>query len=105
VRILKDKRESFYRLKAEHFLKPPDNDADPLATGDRADPRWRQYFSDQQFRVTIARDISRAFQEIDYFQSADVLTTLEGLLFLFCRTHPRYEYAQGLHELVAFILY
>jgi hypothetical protein len=49
-----NKRESFYRLKAEHFLKLPDNDADPLAPGDHADPRWRQSFSDQQLRATIA---------------------------------------------------
>jgi hypothetical protein len=105
VHILKEKRESFHRLKAQHFIKPPDDDADPLAAGDRADPRWRQYFSDQQLRATIARDVSRAFQEIDYFQSAEIMTTLEDILFLFCRTHPRYEYAQGLHELAAFILY
>ena len=104
IRILKEKRERFYKLKAEYFIKPPD-DADPLSASTPDDTKWSQYFSDQDLRQQIARDTARTFQEMEFFQSQETLRTLEDILFLFCRTHPSYGYPQGLHELAALILY
>ena len=107
IRILKEKRDEFFELKEKYFLKPPDlledtND-DPLLSSQSE--LWKQFHSDQELREQIRRDVSRAFQELDYFHQEETLQTLEDILFLFCRTHPKYGYPQGLHEIAAFTLY
>jgi TBC1 domain family protein 5 len=94
VRVLGSKRKEFHELRSRYFVGPPDDDeSDPLAAGDREDRRWKQYFSDNSLRATISRDTTRTFQELDYFQSAEVQQILEDILFLYCRTHPHQEYA------------
>ena len=105
IRILKEMRERFYKLKSEYFIKPPDDDADPLSATTPQDTKWGQYFSDQDLRQQIARDTSRTFQEMEFFQLPETLRTLEDIIFLFCRTHPDYGYPQGIHELAALVLY
>lgn len=105
IRILKEKRDEFYKLKAQHFVKPPDDDADPLAATTSQNTHWDQYFKDQDLRQQIGKDTARTFQELEFFQNKEILRTLEDILFLFCRTHPNYGYPQGLHELAALILY
>ena len=104
IRILKEKRADFYELKKKHFIKAPDDDQnDPLLSSQNSE--WNQFFKDQELRQQIKTDTSRAFQELEYFQKPENLEILEDILFLFCRTHPHYDYPQGLHELAAFILY
>lgn len=104
ITILKAKRDKFYELKSQYFIKPPDDEeVDPLLASQNT--AWSQYFNDQELRQQIARDTSRAFQELDFFQDPDTQHILEDILFLFCRTHPAYGYPQGLHELAAFIFY
>ncbi|KAK8885963.1 hypothetical protein M9Y10_041422 [Tritrichomonas musculus] len=107
IRILKEKRDEFFELKDKYFLKPPDlmeetND-DPLLSSQSE--LWKQFHSDQELREQIRRDVCRAFQELDYFHQEETLQTLEDIIFLFCRTHPKYGYPQGLHEIAAFTLY
>ena len=105
IRILNEKREEFYKLKEKHFVKPKedDDDIDPLLA--TQDSGWSQFFSDQDLRTQIAKDTQRTFQELEFFQQQETLKNLEDILFLFCRTHPDYEYAQGLHEICAVIYY
>lgn len=104
VSILKQKRTEFFKLKAEHFVEAPDDDAaDPLLTSQ--DPRWAAFFRDQELRQQIKLDTARAFQEMEFFHNQTILELLEDILFLFCKAHPSYGYPQGLHELAAFILY
>ena len=104
IRILNEKRASFYKLKEKYFVKPnEDNDIDPLLASQ--DSEWSQFFSDQELRTQIAKDTNRTFQELEFFQQQETLKNLEDILFLFCRTHPDYEYAQGLHEICGVIYY
>jgi len=105
VSILNEKRKNYFDLKAKHFVKPSEEDdsVDPLLSSQNSE--WNQFFSDQDLRKQICRDTTRTFQEIDFFQDPTVLKNLEDILFLFCRTHPKYEYAQGLHEIAAVIYY
>ena len=85
IRILKEKRDQFYKLKAQHFIKPPDDDADPLAATTSENTHWDQYFKDQDLRQQIGKDTARTFQELEFFQNKEILRTLEDILFLFCR--------------------
>lgn len=105
VKILNESREGFYKLKEQYFLQlDEDGDAlDPLTA--KEDSQWSQFFNDQELRQQIARDTCRTFQEIEFFTKEETLKNLEDILFLFCRTHPDYEYAQGLHEICAVIYY
>ncbi|KAH0791220.1 TBC1 domain family member 5 [Histomonas meleagridis] len=104
VRILKEKRDEFFKLKQEYIKDAPDDDSiDPLLA--KQDSRWDQFFKDQELRRQIRLDTSRAFQDMEFFQNEAILSLIEDILFLFCRTHPNYGYPQGLHELAAYILY
>ncbi|KAG9012881.1 hypothetical protein FRB90_006458, partial [Tulasnella sp. 427] len=66
---------------------------------------WQDYFANVELRKTIAQDVERTFPEIPYFRQPAVQTALTTILFLHCLEHPSIGYRQGMHELLAPILY
>nr|XP_009861344.1 TBC1 domain family member 5-like [Ciona intestinalis] len=75
----------------------------PLSQND--DSTWLQYFRDKELRNDIERDVRRTFPEMDYFSKEDVRHAMENILFCYAREHTNLSYRQGMHELLAPILF
>ncbi|KAG8954053.1 hypothetical protein FRC04_001037 [Tulasnella sp. 424] len=63
------------------------------------------YFANVELRKTIAQDVERTFPEMPYFRQPAVQAALTTILFLHCLEYPSVGYRQGMHELLAPILY
>lgn len=54
---------------------------------------------------TIERDVVRTFPDMEFFRQSDMQGILENVLFNFASEHPHLSYKQGMHELLATLLY
>lgn len=66
---------------------------------------WNKYFQDNELKNTITQDVVRTFPEIDFFQSSVMQEMMCNILFHFARENPKITYKQGMHELLAPILF
>ncbi|KAG9096874.1 hypothetical protein FRC06_008241 [Ceratobasidium sp. 370] len=71
---------------------------------DESNP-WRDYFASLDLRKTIAKDVERTFPDVDYFRSENAQRMLADVLFVYTKTHEGVSYRQGMHELLAPILW
>ncbi|CAL5870112.1 uncharacterized protein PFLUO_LOCUS4347 [Penicillium psychrofluorescens] len=105
---LTESREAYDALRA-HFLKyieHPDDLAstvDPLA--DDEESPWQTLRKDEQLRAEIAQDVDRCLQENFFFQERDTKLKLTDILFIYSKLNPDVGYRQGMHELLAPILW
>jgi len=90
------------RLSVQERLK--DSALDPIINNplsqDEESP-WNQHFRDDELRKLIWQDVARTFPEVEYFQNAAVRETMVNVLFVYARSHPDISYRQGMHELLA----
>lgn len=75
----------------------------PLSQEDQSP--WNQYFQDSELKITIQQDVIRTFPEIDFFHTSKVQQMMVNILFCFAREYPHISYRQGMHELLAPIIY
>ncbi|KAK4058404.1 hypothetical protein OIO90_000562 [Microbotryomycetes sp. JL221] len=75
----------------------------PLGLDD--DNPWSTWFEDLELRRTIRQDVQRTFPELGYFRNVDVQDKLVNLLHIWCKLTPEIGYRQGMHELVAPLLW
>ncbi|KAE9042565.1 Myotubularin-related protein 2 [Phytophthora rubi] len=110
-------RERYERLK-QHLVFQIDaaGSTDPLSaiaaassssTMDVSDHSWSQYFTDESLLEEINTDLDRLFPAGNegFFQNETYLSTLRHVLFVWCRLHPDVAYRQGMHDVVAVVLY
>ncbi|KAK1880313.1 TBC1 domain family member 5, partial [Dissostichus eleginoides] len=62
---------------------------------------WNRFFQDKELKGMIKQDVLRTFPEIRYFQNGDVRTMLTDILFCYARENEQLLYKQGMHELLA----
>uniref|UniRef100_A0A915AFU9 Rab-GAP TBC domain-containing protein n=3 Tax=Parascaris univalens TaxID=6257 RepID=A0A915AFU9_PARUN len=78
----------------------------PLSLGDQ-NP-WQQYFADEDLRECINRDVERTFPELQFFQESRTRSWMSDILFVYGKRNPHIAYKQGMHEILApllFVLY
>ncbi|XP_010415156.1 PREDICTED: TBC1 domain family member 5 homolog A-like isoform X2 [Camelina sativa] len=92
--VLKDKYKSL------NFITD-----DPLSQSPNS--TWGQIFRISELAKTLDQDLSRLYQEhyCCYFQTPGCQGMLRRILLLWCLKHPEYGYRQGMHELLAPLLY
>lgn len=90
---------------------------DPHAEGRELDPAinnplsqaeespWQQYFQDAELKKQIVLDIRRVYPENGFFKDKDLQEMMLRILFIYAREHEHILYKQGMHELLAPILY
>uniref|UniRef100_H2Z5C4 Rab-GAP TBC domain-containing protein n=1 Tax=Ciona savignyi TaxID=51511 RepID=H2Z5C4_CIOSA len=105
---LSKSRNEYDIIKEKHKMLPNNETQNvdvenPLSQSDQS--VWKQYFQDQDLRNIIERDVKRTFPEMDYFSKEDVRRTMETILFCYAREHIKLSYRQGMHELLAPILF
>ncbi|EFE35557.1 TBC domain protein, putative [Trichophyton benhamiae CBS 112371] len=122
-------REAYTSVK-QHFLKYIDNPdelsstVDPLAedaevcapqrkaiqlykyyTNSCPKSPWESLRRDEQIRAEISQDVDRCLQENSFFHDPIVKLRLLNILFVFVKLNPDLGYRQGMHELLAPILW
>ncbi|ALC46240.1 CG8449, partial [Drosophila busckii] len=92
-------------VRNPHELSVPVDD-NPLSQSTQS--VWNQYFSDQELFAVIRQDVVRTFPGVDFFRKALIQNAMTNILFYYAREHPYMCYRQGMHEILApiiFVLY
>uniref|UniRef100_A0A8C8RRE1 TBC1 domain family member 5 n=1 Tax=Pelusios castaneus TaxID=367368 RepID=A0A8C8RRE1_9SAUR len=66
---------------------------------------WNKFFQDKELRAMIEQDVTRTFPEMQYFQQESVRKILTDVLFCYARENEQLLYKQGMHELLAPIVF
>ncbi|KAK4199043.1 rab-GTPase-TBC domain-containing protein [Triangularia verruculosa] len=107
--LLRQLRSSYDTLCEQHlnFIRHPEQLAalpfDPLA--DDPDSPWITVRKDEAIRAEIQQDVSR-LPDDPFYHQATIQTMILDILFLYCKLNPSASgYRQGMHELLAPIVY
>lgn len=100
-RVRYDKFRADY-VRNPHQLAVDCND-DPLSQSTQS--VWNQYFSDQDLFAVIRQDVVRTFPGVDFFRKPLVQNAMVNILFYYAREHPYMCYRQGMHEILAPIIF
>lgn len=67
---------------------------------------WGQYFRNAELEKMLNQDLSRLYPELgEFFQTTTCQSMLERILLVWSLRYPEYGYKQGMHELLAPLLY
>uniref|UniRef100_A0A1D1Z5D2 TBC1 domain family member 5 n=1 Tax=Anthurium amnicola TaxID=1678845 RepID=A0A1D1Z5D2_9ARAE len=67
---------------------------------------WGRFFQNAELEKMVDQDLSRLYPEQgSYFQTTTCQVMLRRILLLWCLRHPQYGYRQGMHELLAPLVY
>ncbi|PIN01051.1 Ypt/Rab-specific GTPase-activating protein GYP6 [Handroanthus impetiginosus] len=70
------------------------------------DSMWGRFFRNAELERMVDQDLTRLYPERgSYFQTSGCQGMLRRILLLWCLRHPEYGYRQGMHELLAPLLY
>ncbi|KAK7265219.1 hypothetical protein RJT34_32835 [Clitoria ternatea] len=70
------------------------------------DSTWSRFFRNAELERMVDQDLSRLYPEHgSYFQTPGCQGILRRILLLWCLRHPECGYRQGMHELLAPVLY
>ncbi|GMI94617.1 hypothetical protein like AT4G29950 [Hibiscus trionum] len=70
------------------------------------DSTWGRFFRNAELEKMVGQDLSRLYPEHgSYFQAPGCQGMLRRILLLWCLRHPEFGYRQGMHELLAPLLY
>ncbi|KAL5003798.1 rab-GTPase-TBC domain-containing protein [Aspergillus recurvatus] len=105
---ISEARRTYVALK-EHFLKyiehPDDlqSSIDPLADDEQSP--WQTLRQDEQLRAEISQDVDRCLQDNHFFHDPATKAKMIDILFIYSKLNPDLGYRQGMHELLAPILW
>ncbi|XP_017281620.1 TBC1 domain family member 5 isoform X2 [Kryptolebias marmoratus] len=106
----KELRAQYEKIKETHITNPRKAAGqqdlvvnNPLSQDEGS--LWNKFFQDKELKGMIKQDVFRTFPEIRYFQDEDVRTKLTDILFCYARENEQLLYKQGMHELLAPIVF
>ncbi|XP_076892653.1 uncharacterized protein LOC143544422 [Bidens hawaiensis] len=113
-RLTANSRRSYAALRRRlltnpHISKDENNFRDlvmdnPLSQN--PDSTWGRFFHKAELERMVDQDLSRLYPEHgSYFQRTGCQCVLRRILLLWCIRYPNYGYRQGMHELLAPLLY
>ncbi|KAF2157012.1 RabGAP/TBC [Myriangium duriaei CBS 260.36] len=108
LRKLGDSRSAYVSLRA-HLLRAIDH-PDEVDTGEDplsedASIRWDGLRQDEALRAEIMQDVDRCMPENTFFRQQQTHAMMLDILFIFCKLNPDVSYRQGMHEILAPILW
>ncbi|XP_076949849.1 uncharacterized protein LOC143622643 isoform X1 [Bidens hawaiensis] len=113
-RVTANTRRSYAALRRRllidpHIPKDGSNFPDPVMDNPLSqdpDSMWGRFFQKAELEKMVDQDLSRLYPEHgSYFQTPGCQGMLRRILLLWCIRHPSYGYRQGMHELLAPLLY
>ncbi|XP_035385101.1 TBC1 domain family member 5 isoform X1 [Electrophorus electricus] len=106
----KELRAQYEKIKERHITNPRKAAGqqdlvvnNPLSQDEGS--LWNKFFQDKELRGMIKQDVWRTFPEMCYFQEEDVRTKLTDILFCYARENEQLLYKQGMHELLAPVVF
>uniref|UniRef100_A0A8K9XKJ4 TBC1 domain family member 5 n=1 Tax=Oncorhynchus mykiss TaxID=8022 RepID=A0A8K9XKJ4_ONCMY len=106
----KELRAQYEKIKETHITNPRKAAGqqdlvvnNPLSQDEGS--LWNKFFQDKELRGMIKQDVMRTFPEMRYFQDEAVRTKLTDILFCYARENELLLYKQGMHELLAPIVF
>lgn len=76
---------------------------DPLSQSEKS--VWNQHFCDKELCTVIKQDVVRTFPGIEFFRKQNIQDIMINILFCYARVNPEMCYRQGMHEILAPILF
>lgn len=64
-----------------------------------------EFWQNEDLQKEIEQDILRTYPEKEFFQRSDIRQMMLRILFIYARQNPQLSYKQGMHELLAPIIY
>ncbi|KAJ8108960.1 hypothetical protein OPT61_g7803 [Boeremia exigua] len=105
---LVDSRKTYDSLRT-HYLRAIDHpdelesSVDPLSDNDESP--WSALRADEALRAEIFQDIERCMPDNVYFRQPATQNMMLDILFVWCKMHPNIGYRQGMHEVLAPLLW
>lgn len=103
-------RDKYQELVQHHIIDPRNSEGkldpsidNPLSQA--AESPWAKFFQNAELEKLINQDIERCYPDKDFFQSQSVREMMMRLLFIYAKLNPSLSYRQGMHELLAPIIY
>uniref|UniRef100_A0A0P4WL95 Rab-GAP TBC domain-containing protein n=1 Tax=Scylla olivacea TaxID=85551 RepID=A0A0P4WL95_SCYOL len=111
LKVIREERENYETIRLRLMGTPgshSDEALDPLLNNplsqDQESP-WNQYFEDSELKKLIRQDVVRTFPEVEFFQSTRIRDLMVTVLFCYARQHPQVGYRQGMHEVLAPLIF
>lgn len=113
-RITADSRRRYASLRRRLLIDPhlpKDGNRSPDLVMDNPlsqnpDSTWGRFFRNAELERMVDQDLSRLYPEDgSYFQTPACQAMLRRILLLWCLHHPEYGYRQGMHDLLAPLVY
>ncbi|XP_063230326.1 TBC1 domain family member 5 isoform X2 [Bacillus rossius redtenbacheri] len=105
--LVRQHRQHYARLLRQVCVDPWDQhagrDDDPLSQ--RAESVWHQHFCDKELRSVIRQDVVRTFPGVDFFRKESIQEAMVNILFCYARENPAMCYRQGMHEILAPLMF
>ncbi|KAL5245250.1 hypothetical protein ACI65C_012660 [Semiaphis heraclei] len=102
-----EKYRSLYdQIKSTHYNDPHTQDSgpdNPLSQDENS--IWKQYFKDNELKKIIEQDVIRTSPGVEYFRTNKIRNIMIDILFCYSREHPDLSYRQGMHEVLAPLLF
>ncbi|KAF2824797.1 RabGAP/TBC [Ophiobolus disseminans] len=105
---LANSRKSYESLRTHYLraIRNPDefeSSTDPLSDNDESP--WVALRADETLRAEIFQDIERCMPDNVYFRQPGTQDMMLDILFVWCKMHPGIGYRQGMHEILAPLLW
>ncbi|MES1912652.1 MAG: hypothetical protein MHM6MM_004889 [Cercozoa sp. M6MM] len=98
-------QEQRYAELTQKYTTAPDQEDNDDPLSDKPDSAWRAFFDDEALRDTIRLDLTRTHQGSELFKCLPVQECMLRVLFLWAKMNPTTSYRQGMHELLAVLVY
>ncbi|KAG5671197.1 hypothetical protein PVAND_001408 [Polypedilum vanderplanki] len=101
-------RSNYNEIKEKHILNPErlkiaEGGDNPLSTSKNS--IWNQHFRDTELRNLIQQDVVRTNPNVDYYRKENVQEIMINILFCYARQFPTICYRQGMHEILAPLIF
>ncbi|XP_004965648.1 TBC1 domain family member 5 homolog A [Setaria italica] len=113
-RAAADSRRRYANLRRRLLIDPhlsKDEEAGPDLVvenplSQNPESTWGQYFRNAELEKMLNQDLSRLYPELgDFFQTSTCQSMLGRILLVWSLRYPEFGYRQGMHELLAPLLY
>ncbi|XP_031620632.1 TBC1 domain family member 5 homolog A isoform X2 [Contarinia nasturtii] len=97
-------RSRYVELIKQFYINPRmAAEDDPLSQSDKS--VWNQHFCDKELCTVIRQDVVRTFPHIEFFRKPRIQEIMINILFCYARVNPEMCYRQGMHEILAPIIF
>jgi len=107
--LIDEQRKKYEQLKEQYYVDPHQEQSEDLSVNNPLsqveDSPWHEYFQNKELQSEINQDIIRTYPEKEFFQSQKTRDIMHNILFIAAKKNPTLGYRQGMHELLAPIIY